>query len=287
MTEARTAPTNLDSLTRRLENAADGRDLPRRPIQRAVANTIVGQMLPPGVVLGGSALMLRLGPGASRFSPGFDLMRPADVEADAFIAELGSRVDEGWSVFSGSLQVFPPAELPEGSVDYPMQSLRIRLSYKGRHWLTVPVRLGHDEIGSAAAPQPRLSRELARLFVSLGLEAPQPVPLLATAHEVARKLQAVTALNPRTGRNARARDLVDLQLLEREQPIDMAEVDRIADRLFAARNDRSWPPTVVAHEGWQHAYADAAEGLEVIAELADAIEWANTLIARTVLIPGY
>jgi hypothetical protein len=190
-------------------------------------------------------------------------------------------------VFTGSLQAFPPAELPEGSVDYPMQSLRIRLSYKGRHWLTVQVRLGEDENGGAEVPQPRIARELAKLFVSLGLEAPQPVALLPTAHEVARKLQAVTALNPRMGRNARARDLVDLQLLEREQPIDMTEVDRVAERLFAARNDRSWPPTVVAHEGWEHAYADAAEGLDVIAALGEAIDWANTLIARTVLIPGY
>jgi hypothetical protein len=149
----------------------------------------------------------------------------------------------------------------------------------------VQARLGHDEIGSTAVPQPRLARELARLFVSLGLEAPEPVPLLPTAHEVARRLQACTVVNPRTGRNARARDLVDLQLLEREQPIDMAEVDRVAERLFSARNDRSWPPTVVAHEGWEHAYADAAEGLEVIPELSEAIEWANTLIARTVLVP--
>jgi hypothetical protein len=182
--------------------------------------------------------------------------------------------------------VFPPAELPEGSVDVPTQSLQIRLAYKGRHWLTVPVRLYPDELGGTP-PQPRLARELAKLFVALGLEAPQPVPLLATAHEVARRLQACTAVNPRTGRNARARDLVDLQLLEREQPIDMGEVDRVADRLFSARNDRSWPPTVVAHEGWEQAYTDAAEGLDLIGDVAEAVDWANTLIARIVLVPGY
>lgn len=29
-----------------------------------------------------------------------------------------------------------------------MQPFEIKLSYEGRHWLTVPFELGHDEIGS-------------------------------------------------------------------------------------------------------------------------------------------
>jgi len=47
-------PTNLRSLEARIDNLARRRGRPVRRIQRAVANTVVGQMLPPGVVKGGT-----------------------------------------------------------------------------------------------------------------------------------------------------------------------------------------------------------------------------------------
>lgn len=40
-----------------------------RPVQRVVTNTVIGQMLPPGVVKGGTAIKLRVGESASRFTP--------------------------------------------------------------------------------------------------------------------------------------------------------------------------------------------------------------------------
>ena len=45
-------PTNLRSLEKRIDNLANQLGRPVRRIQRAVANTVVGQMLPPGVVKG-------------------------------------------------------------------------------------------------------------------------------------------------------------------------------------------------------------------------------------------
>jgi hypothetical protein len=47
-------PSNLRSLDRRIENLAKERGRPVRRVQRAVANTVVGQMLPPSVVKGGT-----------------------------------------------------------------------------------------------------------------------------------------------------------------------------------------------------------------------------------------
>jgi hypothetical protein len=37
---------------------------------------------------------------------------------------------------------------------------------------------------------------------------------------------------------------------------------------------------VVAHEGWETLYAEAAEGLGVLPDVAAAVEWANDLISR-------
>ena len=52
-----------------------------------------------------------------------------------------------------------------------------------------------------------------------------------------------------------------------------------AQRLFAARRSQQWPPTVVAYEGWDTIYAEAADGLDVLENVADAIDWANAFIA--------
>ena len=57
----RTPPSNLRSLETRLANVAKEHGRPIRRVQRAVANTIIGQMLPPGVVKGGTAIKLRVG----------------------------------------------------------------------------------------------------------------------------------------------------------------------------------------------------------------------------------
>jgi hypothetical protein len=44
------APSNLRSLETRISNVAREQGRPVRRVQRAVANTVIGQMLPPGVV---------------------------------------------------------------------------------------------------------------------------------------------------------------------------------------------------------------------------------------------
>ncbi|MGH9091707.1 MAG: hypothetical protein ACRDZR_10070 [Acidimicrobiales bacterium] len=53
-----------------------------------------------------------------------------------------------------------------------------------------------------------------------------------------------------------------------------------ARRLFASRRAHSWPPTVVAFEGWADMYADAAEDLDVLPTVDTAVAWANQLVAR-------
>jgi hypothetical protein len=53
-------------LEKRIDNIARAGGRPIRRVQRAVANTVVGQVLPPGVVKGGAAMKLRVGETASR-----------------------------------------------------------------------------------------------------------------------------------------------------------------------------------------------------------------------------
>lgn len=67
----------------------------------AVANTVVGQILPPGVVKGGASLTIRVGEAGSRFSSDLDVSRMPDMSADDYIAALEQNLGTGWGGFSG------------------------------------------------------------------------------------------------------------------------------------------------------------------------------------------
>lgn len=65
-----------------------------------------------------------------------------------------------------------------------------------------------------------------------------------------------------------------------EETIDYDELREIGTRLFAARRAQEWPPTVVEYEDWDTIYAEAAEGLDVLPTVREAVVWANDLVAR-------
>ncbi len=281
-TKRDTPPSNLRSLQARIDNEAAARNQPVRRIMRAVANVAVGQMLPPSVVKGGTAMKLRVGEPGSRFTPDFDASRSAEITLGDYIDELADLLAAGWSGFTGTVEQ-EDAATPDGvPAEYVMQPFSIRLAFRGRHWLTVAFELSHDEIGSTKSHDLRIADDLITLFESLGLETPAPIPVLALDHQIAQKLHACTYINPKTGQNDRAHDLVDLQILEQEETIDMAAVGATAQRLFIARQGHDWPPTVVQYDRWETIYNEAASGLDVIDNVADAVAWANNFIARAV-----
>ena len=282
MTDNRGLPSNLRSLEARIANAATTRGRTLRRIQRVVANTVVGQMLPPGVVKGGTAMKLRVGEGGSRFTPDLDAVRATNLTLDDYLDDLAARLAVGWSDFTGTVEELDPPR-PEGVPDdYVMQPFALRMAYRGRHWLKVIFELGHDEVGSTSTHDERMPADILGLFSELGLETPAPIPVLALDHQIAQKLHACTSISPRTGGNERAHDLVDLQILEQEEQLDLAAIDATATRLFAARRQHAWPPVIVAHGGWATIYAEAADGLDVRPEVDDAVTWANDFVGRII-----
>ena len=70
----RKPPNSRRNLDIAIERISVGRGDPLR-IRLVIANAIVGQMLPEGVVKGGSSLKLRYGEAASRFTKDFDAAR--------------------------------------------------------------------------------------------------------------------------------------------------------------------------------------------------------------------
>lgn len=274
-----TPPSNLNHLQSLISKIASdhGREVKR--VQRAVANTIVGQMLPPGVVKGGTAMKLRVGEAGSRFTPDLDASRSHAISLDDYLDQLAERLAAGWHGFTGAIT---PGRVPrpEGVPDnYIMKPFEIRLSYKSRTWLTVTFELGRDEVGSTVTFESRMASDIAEIFTTLGLPQPDPIPVLSLDHQIAQKLHACTSIDPKTGENERAHDLVDLQILERAEMIDLAQVGVTARRLFLSRGRQVWPPAVRAFSRWDTVYAEAADGLSVLGTIDEAVEWANAFIA--------
>jgi len=75
-------------------------------------------------------------------------------------------------------------------------------------------------------------------------------------------------------------DPVDLQVLIREEDPDLARVGATARRLVDSRHAQAWPSAVTAHDQWDTLYAAAAERLDVIDTVEEAIGWANSPVAR-------
>lgn len=265
------APTGLRSLEQRIRNLEGDDGLAQRR-RVSMALVVVGQMLPTGAIKGGSAMALRYGRG-TRFTMDLDAARiePLTVFRAAFEESLAA----GWAGFTDRLveKAAPrPAAVPTG---YVMQPFDVKLDYRGRSWCTVKFELGHNEIGDAEDPELQLADDLAALFTEVGLEAPMPVPVMRADHQIAQKLHAVSGAD-----SERARDLVDLQLLDNREALDLAEVAETCARLFDYRRQQSWPPVVDAARGWDSLYAEASESLDVLPSVEEAAAWVNTFIQR-------
>ena len=244
-----------------------------------VATTAAAQMMPSGVVKGGTAMQLRLGPGRSRFSQDLDVARAGAL--DEFEAGYRKNLRTGWAGFSGELVAKTPPSPVGVPARYVMRPCQVRVTYGtgGTPWRTVEFELGHDELGCTDAPEIEIAADVIGIFVRIGLPTPAALPLMARHHQVVQKLHACTAPG-----NDRARDLVDLQLLLDPDTLDYANTARLARRLFTARQGHAWPPRVVEQPGWASIYREAATDLSVATSLDAAIEWTNALIDR---VAGY
>ena len=267
-----TPPPNLRSLEQRIRNLeADDASSLRRQVTMAMV--VVGQMLPGGAVKGGTAMALRYGRADSRFTQDLDAARA--VPLTDFLDDFEASLNQGWASFTGRVvdrRPPRPAGIPPA---YVMQPFDVKLDYLGRAWRTVKFELGHDEIDDAIEPEFRIAADLVELFTDLGLPAPKPIPVMRSDHQVAQKLHAVSEAG-----SDRVRDLVDLQLLDRGEDLDLAQVQATCGRLFEYRRQEVWPPTIESGAGWGTLYEAALEDIDVLADVDAAVAWTNSFIRR-------
>lgn len=222
---------NLDIAIERL--AKDSDEAVR--IRRTMANAIVGQLLPDGAVKGGSSLKLRFGDGVTRFSRDLDTARACDIES--YVERLEDALASGWNGFTGKLVPGKPAKPKGVPAQYVTQPFEVKLSYNGKSWITVPLEVGHNEIGDADDPDILVPEDVSQMFIALGFPPLDPMPFMKLAHQVTQKLHALTKEG-----SDRVHDLVDLQIIMREDAPDVADIKPLCIRLFAYRGMQEWPP---------------------------------------------
>ena len=267
-------PNTCTNLIRAIKRIARNTDDVR--LSRSLANVVVGQMLPDGVVKGGSSLMLRYGVDRTRYTRDIDTAR--SMEHDEYLAELKKALADGWNGFTAELvDVAPP--MPDGVPSaYIMKPYDAKVKYLGRAWQTVRIEVGHNEIGDADDYEEFLPEELAKAFEELDLPRPRPLRVMMLSYQVAQKLHAVSE-----GGNARAHDLIDLQLIMLHSKPELADVRSKCVRLFDYRRKQPWPPKIEKGEGWDEIYAVAMRTIgdqtALCSTVDEAIAWANELIA--------
>lgn len=259
---------NLDAALERLVGK------PNLVAKRAiVANAIVAQMLPDGSVKGGSAIKMRLGDGATRFTTDLDIARASAI--DDFSEQLAGSLATGWEGFTGALVKERQAHPKGVPSQYVMQPFSVKLLYNGKPWVTVDLEVGHNEIGDADKPDFVSSEDANAILKGLGFPPLGPIPIMALRHQIAQKLHAASAPS-----SMRAHDLIDLQLLDKAYEGDYSDVRQTCMRLFAYRKMQAWPPAIAGGHEWETIYADQLPDGNLIPEVDDAIAWADSLINR-------
>lgn len=266
-------PNTCTNLIRAIKSVASDMDEVR--LARSLANIIVGQMLPDGVVKGGSSLMLRYGIEFTRYTRDVDAARV--MELDDYIQTLKQSLLHGWNGFTADIAAVTPPSPEDIPQAYIMQPYDVKLKYLGRPWQTVRIEIGHNEIGDADQYEEFLPDDLAAIFEKLQFPRPNPLRLMKLSHQIAQKLHAVSEFG-----SARAHDLIDLQLIASHSTLDFNEIHAVCIRLFNYRKAQPWPPRIVKGVNWDVFYRAACETIAnpaaILPTVDEAIVWANRLI---------
>jgi hypothetical protein len=102
----------------------------------------------------------------------------------------------------------------------------------------------------------------------MGLRTPSPVRCLSLSEQIAQKLHACTGPNSQ----GRARDVLDILLIDLLAELDVKAVRAAAEQVFAQRATHEFPPSIRISAGWQSELEVLAKELGYPATSAVEIE---------------
>ncbi len=119
--------------------------------------------------------------------------------------------------------------------------VQVALQYKTRSWQTIDVDLGPAKFDNIDLIAPRVHG-----VAELGIPVVSPVRCLKLADQVAQKLHACTG--PFSA--ARARDILDILLIDTLGELNYAETGTAVRRVFEERATHNFPPNTTIRPEW-------------------------------------
>ena len=265
------SPKSIRAINDRLKNLEPA-DVGRK--SKIMANVIAAQMLPSSALRGGTSLKIRYGDYKTRGSRDLDIALSSD--RDEFIVQYKDKLSLGWNGFTGVLKQSRKISSPENvPSEYITETWDLKLSFNGTEWHSQEIDIGHDETGDTADFELESSIEINSWFDICGLPIPNPVPVIKAHHQIAQKIHAL-ASNPLE----RIHDLVDLQVIFKNQAIDQVITATTCLLLFKARRTLCWPPELTFNIEAKSLYTNALERTGAVPDLELAVEWFNEMIAK-------
>ncbi|MCU0228664.1 MAG: nucleotidyl transferase AbiEii/AbiGii toxin family protein [Bryobacterales bacterium] len=120
--------------------------------------------------------------------------------------------------------------------------VNVAVAYRTRAWQTIEI-----DLGPASGQMIDLIDPQVAGLADLGLPVTSPIRCLGMAEQVAQKLHACTAPNAA----GRARDVLDILLVEMLQGLDYVRAADAAQRVFAVRATHPFPPAFNMPTEWR------------------------------------
>jgi hypothetical protein len=120
--------------------------------------------------------------------------------------------------------------------------VQIAVQYRTRAWQTIDVDLGPAGPGAIDLVEPAV-----RGLAEMGLPITSPIRCLSLNDQVAQKLHACTAPHSQ----GRARDILDILLIDLLGKLDFRKLREAAETLFAQRATHPFPPEASIPPAWR------------------------------------
>ena len=141
--------------------------------------------------------------------------------------------------------------------------VEVAVQYRTRSWQTIEVDLGPATAGQIDLIDPHVQG-----LAELGIPVTSPVRCLGLSDQVAQKLHACTG----PGATGRARDVLDILLIDALGELDYPETADAARRVFEERATHAFPPVFIMPGEWRPELETMAMELEFPIKAAAAIE---------------
>ncbi len=120
--------------------------------------------------------------------------------------------------------------------------VEVAVQHRTRSWQTIEVDLGPGGTGAIDFVEPAV-----RGLAEMGLPVTSPVRCLSLSDQLAQKLHACTGPHSK----GRARDILDILLLDLLGRLDYSKVRKAAEDIFLQRATHPFPPEVAISSAWR------------------------------------